>query len=69
MALRHKYQVILLGDFNIDMKNIKENKNTGDKNWKLKKELITYINSQHLIVNIKSFYDNPLKAMKIQPND
>jgi exonuclease III len=59
MALRFNHQIILLGDFNIDVKNIKENKNTGDKNWKLKKELITYINSQHLIDNIKSFHDNP----------
>jgi hypothetical protein len=59
IALRHNHQIILLGDFNIDVKNIKENKNTGDKNRKLKKELITYINSQHLIDNIKSFHDNP----------
>jgi hypothetical protein len=59
MALRHKNQIILLGDFNIDVKDIKEKKNTGDKNRKLKKELITYINSQHLIDNIKSFHDNP----------
>jgi hypothetical protein len=58
-ALRHNHQIILLGDFNIDIKDIKGKKNTGDKNWKLKKELITYINSQHLIDNIKSFHDNP----------
>jgi exonuclease III len=59
MALRHNHQIILLGDFNIDVKDIKEKKNTGDKNWKLKKELITYINSQHLTDNIRSFHDNP----------
>jgi hypothetical protein len=58
-AIRQNHQIILLGDFNIDVKNIKDNKTTGDKNWKLKKELITYINSQHLIDNIKSFHDNP----------
>jgi hypothetical protein len=58
-ALRQNHQIILLGDFNIDVKNIKDNKTTGDKNWKLKKELITYINSQHLIDNIKSFHNNP----------
>jgi hypothetical protein len=59
MASRQNYQLILLGDFNIDVKDIKDKKTTGDKNWKLKKELITYINSQHLIDNIKSFHDNP----------
>jgi exonuclease III len=58
-ALRQNHQIILLGDFNIDVKDIKEKKNTGDKNKKLKKELITYINSQHLIDNIKSFHDVP----------
>jgi hypothetical protein len=59
LASRQNHQIILLGDFNINVKSIKNNTTTGDKNWKLKRELITYINSQHLIDNIKSFHDNP----------
>jgi hypothetical protein len=59
VTLRQNYQIILLGDFNIDIATIKNYQTPGDKNWKIKKDLITYINSQHLIDNIKSFYDNP----------
>jgi hypothetical protein len=69
MTIRQNHQIILLGDFNIDIKTIKTNKTSGDKNWKFKKELITYINSQHLIDNIKSFHDNPPITWTSQSHD
>jgi hypothetical protein len=59
LDIKSKSSNHLLGDFNIDVKSIKTSKTTGDINWKQKKDLITYINSQHLIDNIKSFHDNP----------
>jgi exonuclease III len=59
-------QIILMGDFNIGIKDIKTNKHKSDKNWKIKKEIITFINSQNLIDSTK-YYQNTLQHIWTLP--
>jgi exonuclease III len=54
-AQNNNTQIILMGDFNIDVKDIKTNKHKSETNWKIKKEIITFINSQNLIDSTKYF--------------
>jgi hypothetical protein len=68
-AFRKNAQIIMMGDFNTDIKEIKNHRQVYQRNWKLKKELITFINNQHLIDNIKSFHDTPPNTWTSESHD
>jgi hypothetical protein len=44
-AIKNKNQIVILDDFNIDVKEIKSHRHIPNKNWKHKKDLIQYLHN------------------------